>query len=538
MIKLLCTSALLLLSVPPSHALPQDARQRDSDSLIDIRVSHNTETVNYRDNSSTKIDFQGTALMARAQGKAQIEAKHGRVAIKAEFEYLEPASTFGSAYLTYVLWAISPQGSPNNLGEIILDGSKSKLEVTTNLQNFAMIVTAEPYFGVSYPSEIVVLENVVRGDTKGSVSTVNARFDLLQRGVYDDMRLERYMSDSKVPLSLYEARNAVRIAKAQGAARYAPEAWTKAEDAMRRAEDYQLRKQHKAVATAARDAVQAAEDARNIAVKRQDEERIARRQRASEAATARAREAQEDEAQRRQDAERQRMQAELSAANEAKARAEADAQRQAAMLQEQQARDAAAQAAQQAALSAQQAQDAQAQAQQSQAQAQQAQLQAQQSQQLAAQSEQEKQQLRAKLLQQFDLILETRDTVRGLVVNIGDVLFDTGKYTLRSPAREALAKLSGIVSAYPGLKLQVEGHTDSVGTPEFNQKLSEERAGAVREYLVQQGVDAASVTSAGLGEGLPIADNATSAGRQKNRRVEIIVSGEVIGTQIGTQPQQ
>jgi outer membrane protein OmpA-like peptidoglycan-associated protein len=533
MIKLLCTSALLLLFVPPSHALPQDSHRRDSDSdsLINIHVSRTTETVNYRDNSSTKIDFQGTALMARAQGKAEVEAKHGRVAIKGEFEYLEPASSFGSAYMTYVLWAISPQGSPNNLGEIILDGSKSKLEVTTNLQNFAMIVTAEPYFGVSFPSEVVVLENVVRGDTKGSVSTVSARFDLLQRGVYDDMHLERYMSDSKVPLSLYEARNAVRIAKAQGAKRYAPEAWTKAEDALRRAEDYQLRKEHKAVATAARDAVQAAEDARNIAVKRQDAERIARRQRASEAETARARAAQEDEAQRRQDAERQRMQAELAAAQEAKARAEADAQRQAAMLQEQQAREAAAQSAQQAAQSAQQAQDAQAQAQQAQAQAQQAQ-------QVAAQSEQEKQQLRAKLLQQFNLILETRDTVRGLVVNIGDVLFDTGKYTLRSPAREALAKLSGIVSAYPGLKLQVEGHTDSVGTSGFNQKLSEERAGAVREYLVQQGVDTASISSAGFGEGMPIADNATATGRQKNRRVEIIVSGEVIGTQIGVQPQQ
>ncbi len=533
MIRLLCTSALLLLSVPPSHALPQDSHRRDSDSdsLINIHVSRTTETVNYRDNSSTKIDFQGTALMSRAQGKAEIEAKHGRVAIKAEFEYLEPASTFGSAYLTYVLWAISPQGSPNNLGEVILDGSKSKLEVTTNLQNFAMIVTAEPYFGVSFPSEIVVLENVVRGDTKGSVSTVNARFDLLQRGVYDNMHLERYMSDSKVPLSLYEARNAVRIAKTQGAPRYAREAWTKAEDALQRAEDYQLRKQHKAVATAARDAVQAAEDARNIAVKRQDEERIARRQRASEAETARARAAQEDEAQRRADADRQRMQAEIAAAQEAKARAEADAQRQAAMLQEAQAREAAAQ-------SAQQAQDAQAQAEQAQAQAQQAQAQAQQAQQLAAQSEQDKQQLRAKLLQQFNLILETRDTVRGLVVNIGDVLFDTGKYTLRSPAREALAKLSGIVSAYPGLKLQMEGHTDSVGTPEFNQKLSEERAGAVRDYLVQQGVDAASVSAAGLGESTPIADNATAAGRQKNRRVEIIVSGEVIGTQIGTPPQQ
>jgi outer membrane protein OmpA-like peptidoglycan-associated protein len=540
MIKLLCSSALLLLSVPTSRAVPQDDHRRDSESasLINIRVSRTTETVNYRDNSSTKIDFQGTALMARAEGKAQIEAKHGRVAIKGEFEHLDPATTFGSAYLTYVLWAISPEGSPNNLGEIILDGSKSKLEVTTNLQNFAMIVTAEPYFGVSFPSEVVVLENIVRGDTKGSVSTVNAHFDLLQRGVYDDMHLDRYLSDSKVPLSLYEARNAVRIAKAQGAARYARESWTKAEAALQRAEDYQLRKQHKAVVTAARDAVQAAEDARNIAVKRQDEESIAQRQRASDAETARARAAQADEAQGRADADRQRMQAELTAAQEAKARAEADAQRQAAMLQEQQARDAAAQAAQQAALSAQQAQDAQAQAQQAQAQAQQAQQQAQQSQQLAAQSEQDKQELRAKLLQQFSVILETRDTVRGLVVNIGDVLFDTGKYTLRSPAREALAKLSGIVLAYPGLKLQVEGHTDSVGAPDFNQRLSEERAGSVRDYLVQQSVDAGSISAAGLGEGMPIADNATAAGRQKNRRVEIIVSGEVIGTQIGAPPRQ
>ncbi len=531
MIKFLCTSALALLLIQTSHATVQDTRSRDSQStsLINIRVSRTTQAVNYRDNTSTKMDFQGTALMARSEGKAEIEAKHGRVAIKAEFENLQPASTFGSAYLTYVLWAISPEGSPNNLGEIVLDGSKSKLEVTTNLQNFAMIVTAEPYFGVSFPSEVVVLENVVRSDTKGSVSIVDAKFDLLQRGVYDNMHLERYLSDSKVPLSLYEARNAVRIAKAQGAARYAPESWTKAEDALRRAEDYQLRKQHKAVVTAARDAVQAAEDARNIAVKRQDDERVAEQQRAADDATAQARSEQEEEARRRADADRQRMQAEVAAAQEAKARAEADVQRQAAMLQEQQAREQAAQSAQQAAQSAQQAQDAQAQAQQAQSQAQQAQ-------QLAAQSERDKQELRAKLLEQFNRILETRDTVRGLVVNIGDVLFDTGKYTLRSPAREALAKLSGIVLSYPGLKLQIEGHTDSTGSPTFNQKLSEQRAGAVRDYLVQQGLDMNSISAAGLGEGMPIADNATAAGRQKNRRVEIVVSGEVIGTQIGGQP--
>jgi outer membrane protein OmpA-like peptidoglycan-associated protein len=537
--KFLCTAALGLLCAHAAYALPQQRdRTQDSQSpsLINIRVSRTVQAVNYRDRASTKIDFRGTPLMPRAEGKADIEAKHGRIAIKAEFDHLELPSTFGSAYLTYVLWAISPEGNPNNLGEIVLDGSKSKLEVTTNLQTFAMIVTAEPYFAVSFPSEVVVIENIVRGDTKGSVSTVDARFELLKRGTYDDMRLERFTTDASAPLSLYEARNALRIAKAQGAAEYAPESWAKAEDAMKRAEDYQLRKQHKQVPTAAREAVQDAEDARNIAVKRQEDERVAQQQRESDERTRRAKAAQEEEAQRRADADRQRLQAEVAAAQEAKARAEADAQRQAAMLQEQQARNQAALSAQQAVQAAQQAQDAQTQAQQ------QAQL-AQQAQQQAAQSERDKQELRAKLLLQFNRILETRDTVRGLVVNMGDVLFDTAKYNLRPPAREALAKLSGIVLAYPGLRLTVEGHTDSTGTPAFNQKLSEQRAMTVRDYLVQQGVDMNSVTAAGLGEGMPIADNSTAAGRQKNRRVEIIVSGEVIGTRIGGQsgdqpPQQ
>ena len=532
MIKFLSTSALGLLFVFSAYAVPQQReRTRDSQtpSLINIRVSRTVQAVNYRDRASTKIDFRGTPLMPRAEGKADIQAKGGRVAIRAEFDNLGLPSTFGSAYLTYVLWAISPEGTPNNLGEVVLEGGKSKLAVTTNLQTFAMIVTAEPYFAVSFPSEVVVIENIVRGDTKGSVSTVDAKFELLKRGTYDDMRLERFTTDASAPLSLYEARNALRIAKAQGAAQYAPESWAKAEEAMRRAEDYQLRKQHKSVATAAREAVQDAEDARNVAVKRQEDERVAQQQREADEQARRAKAAQEDEAQRRAEAERQQLQAEVAAAQEAKARAEADAQRKTAMLQEQQAREQAALAAQQAAQSAQQAQDAQSQAQQAQQQAQLAQQQ-------AAQSERDKQELRAKLLQQFNRILETRDTVRGLVVNIGDVLFDTGRYTLRPAAREALAKLSGIVLAYPGLKLTVEGHTDSTGTAAFNQKLSEQRAMTVRDYLVQQGVDMNSVTATGLGEGVPIADNSTAAGRQKNRRVEIIVSGEVIGTRIGGQP--
>ena len=115
---------------------------------------------------------------------------------------------------------------------------------------------------------------------------------------------------------------------------------------------------------------------------------------------------------------------------------------------------------------------------------------------------------------------------------MSDVLFDSGKYTLRPMAREKLAKISGIVLAYPSLKLAVEGNTDSVGTEASNQRLSEQRAEGVRTYLTQQGVPEGSTTAKGFGKSRPIATNVTSEGRQQNRRVELVVSGEVIGTRI------
>jgi outer membrane protein OmpA-like peptidoglycan-associated protein len=498
--------------------------------LINISTSRTTEAVGYRDKTSTKIDFQGTSLMPRALGEARVDARDGRVAIKLELKDLSPATSFGSAYLTYVLWAISPEGRANNLGELLLDDEgKVKVEVTTKLQTFAMIVTAEPYYAVTYPSELVVLENVVRGDTKGTVTMVDAKFDLLQRGVYDSLQLTAYPVTGRVPLFLYEARNAVRIAQADGADRYAADSLAKAQNSLTRAEDYEMRRDRKSAATAARDAVQSAEDARTLTIKRRQDEYTAQQQQAANDAAASAQAAQQDEAQRRMDAERQRMQAEVAAANEAKARAEADAQRQAALLSEQQANAAAAQSAQQADAASQQAALANQQAAMANQQAAQAQAQ-------AAQAEQEKQQLRAKLLAQFNLILETRDTARGLVVNVGDVLFDTARYTLRPPAREALAKVSGIVLAYPGLRLTIEGHTDSTGSQDFNQKLSEERAESVRDYLAQQGLPVNSMSAVGLGEAVPVADNGTPDGRQRNRRVEIIISGDVIGTPIGTNP--
>ena len=152
---------------------------------------------------------------------------------------------------------------------------------------------------------------------------------------------------------------------------------------------------------------------------------------------------------------------------------------------------------------------------------------------LRQKAEQDQAQLRKQLLDQFNLILQTRDTARGLIVNMSDVLFDTGQYTLRPGAREKLAKVAGIILSHPGLKIEVEGHTDSVGGDEYNQQLSENRAHAVRDYLVGQGLSPTAVAARGFGKTRPVADNATAAGRQMNRRVEMVVSGDIIGSPIG-----
>ncbi|HTC95252.1 MAG TPA: OmpA family protein [Terriglobales bacterium] len=500
-------SGLLVLG-----SLPAKAQQQQSGAVIQINVSRNIQTVNYWARGSTKVNFIGTALLPRAEGRATVESTGGALAIDAEFKGLAPASTYGPEYLTYVLWAITPEGLANNLGEIQVHDSKSNLKASTKLQTFGMIVTAEPYFAVTFPSDQVVMENSARSDTKGAVDSGNAKFELLQRGRYSDAHLEAFQFDPKVPLDLYQARNALRIAKWQQADQYAPESFGKAQDALNRAEDYQKRKQKQALATTAREAVQMAEDARNISVKRQDEERIAKEQREAQEREAAAKAAQEAEAAKRAEAE-------AAAAKDAAARAQAEAQA---------AKDAQARAEAEAAA----AKEAQARAQAEQEQKA-AQEREQQAQQAAAQAEHEKQELRAKLLDQFNRVLPTRDSQRGLVVNMGDVLFDIGKANLRPAAREALARLSGIVLNYPQLKLAVEGHTDNTGSDEFNQTLSEKRAGSVRDYLVTQGLTADSVTATGLGKTDPIAENTTAAGRQKNRRVEIIVSGEVIGSQIG-----
>ena len=514
----------------PAQSPEQNAAPAEKEPITVFRVNvlgRTTKAVNYRHRGgSTLVDFRGTDLMPEVGGHARVEGKVGRLAISAELTHLRPARGFGGQYLTYVLWAITPEGRAVNLGEILPgESGKSKISVTTDLQAFGMIVTAEPYYSVTHPSNQVVAENIVRQETEGFEEPIDTKFDVLEGGQYiidvPAEQLPATQADNNVPLDLLEARNAVAIAKAAGAEQYAASSLAKAVDMLNRAEDYLRRKQGRTpIGTAARGATQMAEDARVLTLRRKEEERLAAerraRQEAQEKAEADARAAQERAAQAQAQADedaRRRAEAE-------RARAEAQ-ENQAASLAAQQQAQAQADAARQAAEDSERQKEA-------------AQRATEEAEHARAEAVRQKEEMRARLLAQLNQVLQTRDTARGLVVNMPDVLFDFNKYTLKPAARERLARVSGIVLAYPDLKLEIEGHTDSIGSDEYNQTLSEKRAAAVRDYLVSSGVSTSNVVARGMGKTDPVADNRSAAGRKLNRRVEMIVSGDVIGARIGS----
>jgi len=479
-------------------------------------ISKSTRAVGYQVGAGgSKVDFKGTDLMPQANGRATVEARKGYTQIDAQFKQLEQPTKFGVEFLTLVLWAVSPDGRAINLGEILTDkNDNGRLKVSTQLQVFSLVVTAEPFFAVRIPSELVVLENQIRKDTKGKIFVVD-KYLLLKRGRYQQVAnpLALGLDLKGQPLEIYEARNAIAVGRLNAADKYAAEIFTKAEGSLQMAENQlQSKAERKQIISTSRQTVQFAQDALTLALQRQEDERIdnereaaaakakaeAEAKAAEEAAQAKAKaDAGMAEAKRRAD-EEQRRQAELAAAREAqmKAEAEAAALKAKAEADALKAKDEAAQAEAERARQAAEA-------------------------------------LRSELLEQFNRVLETHDTSRGLVVNMADVLFDVAKYDLRPLAREKLARLSGIVLAHPGLRLDVEGHTDSTGTVEFNDKLSQDRAESVRSYLIEQGLPTANLTAKGLGQSMPVASNNTADGRQKNRRVEIIISGEVIGVQVG-----
>ena len=511
----------------PAQAAPAGQGGSQSSPLYRVTVvARSTKAINYSHaKGSTPVDFKGTVLMPFAKGEAHVEAKKGVVSISSKFEKLSPATMYGPQFLTYVLWAVTPEGRATNLGELELEGQKAKVDGATAFQAFAMIVTAEPYFAVGQPSDVVVMENEVRPDTEGSIEEVDAKFDLLQRGDYStiDTNADAPRLDPRIPLSLYEARNAVKIAQAAGAEKYALPSFQKAQQLLQQAEDAQKHGvMRKNVEMSAREAVQTAEDAHSITMKQIDEERQEAERKAAEAREALAK-------QQAEEAEKAKLEAQLAQEKAAREQAEAEAARQAALAQQQEAEKAAQLAAEQKAQAeAAAAQSAQLAAQQKAA----ADAAAESAKRAVAQAEAEKAELRKQLLAQLSSILQTHDTVRGLIVNMSDVLFDTGSYTLKPGAREKLAKISGILLAYPGLKIQIEGHTDSVGGDDFNQRLSEQRAEMVRDYLIDQLVPASSVTARGFGKTKPIATNDTPEGRQQNRRVELVVSGDAIGESV------
>ncbi len=484
-------------------------------------VSRTAKAVTYRRGGIAKVSLRGTNLMPGGSGEAQVENKGNRVEIDVKFEAMEPATKFGFEYLTYVLWAVSPQGRAVNLGEVQAKNGSAEVKAITDMQTFGMVVTAEPYFAVSQPGDEVVLENA--GD--GGGESIGATYELVPHGVYSssNTKIENVIFgiDRKTPIELFEARNAVRIAKNANAGKYAASTIAKADQQLQEAEGaYGRKSDKKTVISMARDAVQTAEEARVISVKQKAQEDAQAQadadRRAAEERTAKARADAEDQANRRQEAEQARQQAET-------AKADAERMKEEAMKA---ASDAAkakedADRARLAAVAEQQAAIAQKQA---------AEAETEKARQAAAKAEAEKTDMRAQLLAQLNSILQTNDSARGLIVNMSDVLFDTGSFTLKPGAREKLAKVSGILLAHPGLNMQIEGHTDSVGGDGYNVRLSEQRADSVKDFLGEQGVTLSSITAQGFGKAEPVATNDTAEGRQRNRRVEIVVNGDSIGT--------
>ncbi len=540
-------AAAIVLSVPVvAQTYSQttgDVEHMNTTPIFRVTViSRSVQAVNYRHRSgSSKVDFAGTDLMPSANGVAEVNSKRGSIEIEAEFGGLLRPTTFGTEYLTYVLWAISPEGRAVNLGEVLVGGNRrSKLRVTTDLQAFALIVTAEPYYAVRQPSNVVVLENVVRDDTKGTTEAVNAKYELMERGGYlpTGYKFDPVVMNARLPLEFFEARNALRIAQSEGAERYAAASYQHAVQLMDNADGYAINRHsdRKALIAVSREAVQTAEDAREIAVKKMDDLSLSDERQDSADAQARSQRQAEDAMRQRERAESDtasaqaaRAQAESDTENARAARVQADSD---AIQARNEAADAQAatararsdmannQASSASALSA------------AQADAEQSRLAAKQSEVNAQQADTDKAAMRAKLSEQLNSILQTRDSARGLIVSMSDVLFDTGRYSLKPGAREKLAKVAGILLAYPGLNIEVGGYTDNVGGDAMNQTLSENRAGSVRDYLVQQGVATNSVSSRGFGNTLPVASNDNSAGRQQNRRVELVVSGETIGNAV------
>ncbi len=518
-------ACFLLLAVVLAAQTPAAGSEPNDTAWIDLTpefVEKVTVAVDYRGrDDSARIALRGTPLMPRAEGEAKVEPKPGYVEIKAQFRYFKPAITLGPEYLTYVFWAVTPEGRTANLGEIKLLEGKGRLAVTTELMVFGLVVTAEPYFAVRQPSDVVVLENEVPPDSKQPLRIADVKYKLVPRGQYQRFANPLALTiDARVPLDLYEARNAVRIARATGAERHAPEMFLKAERRLGQAEAYQARSgDKKAVVLLAREAVEIAEQARDIAEIYGRQEQLARQRAEAAERTAAARAQAEAERQRRaaaeaerqrleeaerlarekaakEEADRRRLEAELASAREAARRAEEEAQRAKALLREQTASYEEQRARWEQERSRRTPGGAA---------------------EFRHLAELEKAERRVRLYTQLGRVLPTRETDAGLVVEIPPDLFHNGGAELTVKGRERLALIAGILLSHPGLAYQARSLTEP-----SDRGVVTKRIDALRAYLGAQDIPEAAVSTGQ--EGPDIAGEQPVTGS-----LALVISGETIG---------
>ena len=492
------------LPAPPTSPPPAAAASTPAQPEV---VESSAKAVNYgRLKGSIDMEFQGTRLMPDATGKAEVKSKPGGTAITAKFKKMPPASSFGGEYLTYVLWGVSTEGRPTNLGELIIKDGKGRIKATDPLQTFAMVVTAEPYFAVTQPSAAVVMENVVTREAASQAEPIVTRYRIQKVEPYalNMDPTEATVMDKKTPFEVYQARNAVRLAQAAGAPTYARVAFEKAQADLVKAETEGASRKSRIMD--ARASVQSAEDARSTAVHEQGLELEARSQEAAKNQLETAKIGQDVAIQQATMADAQKdaaiQQATVADAQKDAALQQAtvaDAQKDAALQ-----KAAVADAQMDAAISG--APEAEAQAK-------------------VATAGADATDVQKELLAEFNAVLETRATTRGLIVNMNGVKFQTGKATLSPPGREKLAKIAGILASHRGLMIKAEGNT---GTPGSNLRLAKKRAENAVDYLVSQGATAGNRSDQGVGEDQPMASSGPGSGRKETHRVDLVVYGEGI----------
>jgi outer membrane protein OmpA-like peptidoglycan-associated protein len=473
----------------------------------------------YPEGSTVSVKFQGTSRLPQASGEAKVERKHGMTEIEIELDEMKPASAFGGQYNTYSLWVVSPEGHVDNVGEFILEGNRSKLNVSTPLETFGLMVTAEPHFLTALPSRFVVLENTEPTVAISPLKVSTLHYDGFE-GVYDFEReslTDVREGKGEIRTHIESARTAVQLAEAAGAAKFAADELERARAALRDAErQYSSGISGRSEMLLAHEVIRLAVDAENRARKRAFDSALARER---EASSTRITELNASIAAAQSEAERSRLKAEqtaLDAELEAKARHEAEREAAEAARRAAEA-ERRAHAAEENRIAAE---NAKLDAERAKTEAERGRIVAEQE---ASDARLARENARAELREAMARITAVRETARGLIVSLPNILFATDRAELKPEGREALAKISGILQIAEGYTLSVEGHTDSVGSEDYNLDLSRRRAMSVRDYLISQGLSREHVSAQGLGESQPVASNDSASGRQENRRVEIVV---------------